>query len=118
MNTLLIFVVGALFTVGAFLMLRPHLIKFAMGLVFFTNGANLLIFSVGRLTRAVPPIIGEGDSELLVASANPLSQALILTSIVIGFGFLAFVLVLIFKASGELGGVHADVMKSNDEGDE
>jgi len=108
---ILIASLSLLFTVGAFLIMRPHLIKVAIGFILFTNGVNLLIFSAGRLTRSVPPIIKEGQSELLVPSANPLSQALILTSIVIGFGFLSFVLVLVFRAYSEFGRVNSDLIR-------
>lgn len=115
MTLLSIALVTLLFSVGAFLMMRPHLMKFAIGFVCFTNGANLLIFLAGRLTKAVPPLIPEGSSRLISESANPLSQALILTAIVIGFGFLAFVLVLTFKASSELGAIDNRAITSVDE---
>lgn len=54
------------------------------------------------MTDALPPLIPIGERDLIL-SANPLSQALILTAIVIGFGFLAFTLVLIFKTFSKTG---------------
>lgn len=115
MTTLLTIVIGLLFAVGTFLMMRPHLMKFALGLMCFTNAANLLIFSAGRLTKAVPPIIVSDSGQAPSFLANPLSQALILTAIVIGFGFLAFTLVLIFKISTDLGTVKSREVTASDE---
>lgn len=104
--------IALLFSVGTFLMMRPHIMYFAIGLVCFTNGTNLLIFNAGRLmTNAVPPIISLGEKDLTI-SANPLSQALILTAIVIGFGFLAFTLVLIFKTYTKTGTIDGRILTS------
>jgi len=101
MESLLSIAVGVLFGTGVYLMLRRNLIKFIFGFILMGNGINLLIFTVGRLTRGTPPIVPE-DSEYLDGAvitnfANPLPQALILTAIVIGFGFVAFSLVLLYR---------------------
>lgn len=113
----LISLIALLFSVGTFLMMRPHIICFAIGFVCFTNGTNLLIFNAGRLmTNAAPPIIPAGEEDLIL-SANPLSQALILTAIVIGFGFLAFTLVLIFKTFSKVGTIDGRIICGvNEEG--
>lgn len=115
MTTLMTIVIGFLFAVGTFLMMRPHLMKFALGLLCFTNAANLLIFSAGRLTKAVPPIVAGDAGRDNVVMANPLSQALILTAIVIGFGFLAFTLVLLFRVSVDVGTVESRVVTETNE---
>ncbi len=64
-----------------------------MGVFLLTHAANLAIIEAGRVTgRLFPPVLGEGKPpDQLV---DPLPQALILTAIVIGFGVLAFSLVL------------------------
>ena len=98
METLLAFVVGALFTAGVYLILRRNTFKLIMGLVLISQGANLLIFAAGGLTRAKAPVIAKDASVLTGPFADPLPQALILTAIVISFAVLAFSLVLIFRA--------------------
>ena len=48
------------------------------------------------------------------AYADPVPQALILTAIVIGFGVLAFALVLVHRANQMVGSDDLDSMKSTD----
>lgn len=95
--------VGALFTVSIYLFLSRHVIRILMGAAILGNAVNLLIFTTGRVTREVPPIIPPDLPVLETASANPLPQALILTAIVISFSFFAFLLVLGYRAFEELG---------------
>jgi len=102
METLLVVVVGAFFTVSIYLMLSKHLVRILIGVVILGNAVNLLIFTAGRLTAANPPIIGPDETTLAMASANPLPQALILTAIVISFSIFAFLLVLAFRAYQDL----------------
>ena len=101
MESLLSIAVGILFATGIYMMLRRNLIKFIFGFMLMGNGINLLIFTVGRLTRGTAPIVPEDleylDGAVIQDFANPLPQALILTAIVIGFGFVAFSLVLLYR---------------------
>lgn len=110
MEPLVAVVVGALFACGFYLMLRRNLLRFIFGLILLSNGANLLIFTAGRLTRATPPLIPE-DAEIPTAEiANALPQALVLTAIVIGFGLVAFALVLLMRSYSEWGTVDTDLL--------
>ena len=88
--------VGLFFAVGIYLILSKHIIRILLGIAIFGNAVNLMIFTAGRLTRAAPPVLGDGP--LTVAPANPLPQALLLTAIVISFSIFAFLLVLAFRA--------------------
>lgn len=108
METGLALVVGILFAAGVYLVLRRNLLKLIFGLVLLSNAVNLLIFTVGRLTRASPPLVPPGQVVPIEPFANPLPQALILTAIVIGFGLVAFALVLLYRAYESLGTVNAD----------
>jgi multicomponent Na+:H+ antiporter subunit C len=85
---------GILYAAGVYLMLRRRLAQLIVGLGLLSNGTNLLIFAAGGLTRARPPVVTEGADRLLPPYADPVPQALVLTAIVIGFGLLAFLLVL------------------------
>lgn len=96
-------VVGMLFAMAVYLLLRRNLAKLALGLILLSNAANLLIFSAGGLTRGKPPLVAEGARQLGEGHADPLPQALILTAIVISFGVLAFFLSLLRTAYQRLG---------------
>ena len=98
METIFAFVIGAIFTAAFFLILRRNTFRVIMGLALLSQGANLLIFTCGGLTRAQSPVIPKNAGELLPPFADPLPQALILTAIVISFGVLAYALVLLYKA--------------------
>jgi multicomponent Na+:H+ antiporter subunit C len=89
---LLATVAGVLYATGLYLMLRRRLAQLIIGLSLLSNGSNILILSAAGVTRAKPPLISEGAP--LEQFADPVPQSLILTAIVIGFGVLAFSLVL------------------------
>mgnify|MGYP001115176008 CR=1 FL=1 len=94
MTVLLSIVTGFLFATGLYMMLRRSLTKMLLGLLLLANAANLLIFVAANPVKGRSPLVAEGASALEQSAANPLPQALILTAIVIGFGVLAFAVVL------------------------
>ncbi|MFO7179850.1 MAG: NADH-quinone oxidoreductase subunit K [Pseudomonadota bacterium] len=94
MELLLAITAGSLYAAGLYLLLRPRLAQLIIGLGLLTNGTNILIFVSGGLTRAIPPVLPEGQPSLEPPFADPVPQSLILTAIVIGFGVLAFALLL------------------------
>ncbi len=111
MESVLAFVVGAMVAASVYLMLRRRLLNFLFGLVLISNAVNLLIFASGRLTRGRPALIPEDAGGAAQVLANALSQALILTAIVIGFGLMAFVLVLIYRAYRVFDTIDAEAMR-------
>jgi multicomponent Na+:H+ antiporter subunit C len=113
-ETILAFVIGGLYAAGLYLMMQRSLVKLVIGLALLSNGANLLIFTAAGLTRARPPLIPVGASYLTEPFADPLPQALILTAIVIGFGVLAFTLVLVHRVYQTVGTDNLDEMKVTD----
>lgn len=113
METILAVVVGVLFAGAVYLMLRRNLLKFIFGFVLMSNAVNLLIFTAGRLTRASAPVIPPGAEAPLEVVANPLPQALVLTAIVIGFGFTAFSLVLLYRSYQATGTVDTDILREH-----
>ena len=98
MELLLALVVGILYASGIYMMLRRSLVKLIIGLILLGNGANLLIFLLGRITKGAPAIIGPDEKILGEIYADQIPQALILTAIVISFGLQAFAIVLIKRA--------------------
>jgi multicomponent Na+:H+ antiporter subunit C len=111
METALSVVVGIFFVISIYLMLSKHIIRILLGVAVLGNAVNLLIFTAGRVTREVPPIIPDGLLVPEKAVANPLPQALILTAIVISFSFFAFLMVLAYRAYQELGTDDTDEMR-------
>jgi multicomponent Na+:H+ antiporter subunit C len=103
--------VGLFFAVAVYLLLSKHSVRMLLGVAILGNAVNLLLFTTGRLTREVPPIMGEGMATLPPGAANPLPQALILTAIVISFSFFAFLLVLTYRAYQALGTDNTDDMR-------
>ena len=103
MEILLALVVGALYAAGLYLMMRRSIVKLILGLALLGHAANLLIFTIGRLSHNPPPLIPEGAKQLAGSYVDPLPQALILTAIVIGFGVQAFALVLLKRVYKTLG---------------
>ena len=109
MHTLLALLIGLLFAAGIYLLLRRHLLKLVFGLVLLGNAVNLLVFTMGRVDNTQPPLIPDGEVALTGAFANPLPQALVLTAIVIGFGLVAFALVLLYRSRETLD--HVDTLR-------
>ena len=114
MEILLAFVVGGLYAAGLYMLMRRSIVKLIIGLALLGHAANLLIFTVGRLTRGQPPLVALGDTQLVEPFGDPLPQALILTAIVIGFGVQAFALVLIKRTYQTTGTDDLDEMKTTD----
>lgn len=94
-------VVGILFAVAIFLLLRDSLVDHVFGLVVLSHAANLLVFGAGRLRLGSPPILDADGSNAMRAPtdamADPLPQALVLTAIVIGFGVVSFATLLVAR---------------------
>lgn len=114
MELLLALVIGSLYAGGIYMLLRRSLPKLVVGLILLSNGANLLIFSAAGVTRGKAPLIPAGADSLLGGEADPLPQALVLTAIVIGFGLLAFTLVLLKRVAATTVSGDVDELRSTE----
>jgi multicomponent Na+:H+ antiporter subunit C len=112
MESILAVVVGALFAVGTYLILRRSIVKLLLGLMLMAHGTNLLLFTLSGLRRGAPPLVRLQDSQEVYA--DPLPQALILTAIVIGFSLNAFTLVLAYRADQVAGSDDLKSMETTD----
>jgi multicomponent Na+:H+ antiporter subunit C len=108
MESIMILLVGLMTGVSVWLMLGGNLLNFLLGFGLLGNAVNLAIFTAGRLTFGAPPFVMEGQKAPVGEVANALPQALILTAIVIGFGLVAFTLVLIYRLYAVFGTIEAD----------
>src|SRR3954453_5006726 len=111
MELLLATIAGVLYASGLYLMLRRRLAQLIIGLGLLSNGSNILILSAAGVTRARPPLITAGVAADQIA--DPVPQTLILTAIVIGFGVLAFSLVLAHRVRQSTGSDDIDAITSD-----
>lgn len=86
-------VLGLLFAVGTFLVLRRDVVRVVWGVTIIGQAANVYLVTMGGLSGAAP-ILDHGASAEVT---DPLVQALVLTAIVIGFGTTSFALALTFR---------------------
>lgn len=114
MNLLLAILIGVLYAGGVYMIMRRSFVKVIIGIIFLGHAANLLIFTIGRLTKGAPAFVPD-NGVLPEVYADPLPQALILTAIVIGFGVQAFALVLFKKAYKAVDSDDLNELKSTDE---
>lgn len=115
MELLLAILIGVLYATGIYMILRRSLVKLILGVILLGNGANLLLFLVGRLKRGNPPIIPEDAHMLTEAYSDPIPQALILTAIVISFGLQAFAIITIKRVYKVVGTDDLDIIDRADE---
>ncbi|WP_339524717.1 Na+/H+ antiporter subunit C [Pseudomonas sp. EA_35y_Pfl2_R111] len=94
---------GILTASGVYLLLRARTFPVVLGLTLISYAVNLFLFAMGRLQSGVATVIGVGKEY-----ADPLTQALVLTAIVIGFAMTAFVVVLALRSVGETQTDHVD----------
>ena len=94
MEALIALVIAVLVGCGVYLLLRARTFPVILGLTLLSYAVNLFIFVMGRLANNASSVIGQGDRYV-----DPLPQALVLTAIVIGFGVLAFMMVLAYRTS-------------------
>ncbi len=94
-------VLGGLFALGTFLLLRRDVVRVVWGVALFGQAANLYLVTMGGLVGKAP--IGKFGTGGAGTVTDPLVQALVLTAIVIGFGTTAFALVLTYRVYQEHG---------------
>jgi multicomponent Na+:H+ antiporter subunit C len=93
LNLFTAFAIGLMFALGIFQLLRRNLIRVAIGLVILTNAVNMFLLTTGAYDGLVAAYYGNMAGQQI---SDPLPQALVLTAIVIGVGFFAFSLSLLY----------------------
>jgi len=78
---------------------KKNVVKIIIGVLLLDYGVNLLLVLVGYHSGGGAPILREGQSaaELAAGSADPLPQAMVLTSIVIGLGLTALMVAMAIR---------------------
>ena len=94
MSVLIAFAAAFLFASGTYLLMQRRLSRILIGVGLVGHGSNILLLTSGG-GRGIAPVIGTADPSEF---ADPLPQALALTSIVITFGVTAFLLALGYRS--------------------
>jgi multicomponent Na+:H+ antiporter subunit C len=85
---------AVLFGVGTYLVLQRKLSRIIIGLALISHGANVLLLASGR--RGLAPLLPDGPVDV-DRYADPLPQAMALTTIVITFGVTALLLAMAYR---------------------
>ncbi|MCG8528963.1 MAG: NADH-quinone oxidoreductase subunit K [Opitutales bacterium] len=94
--------IGILFAGGIYGILRRSMVRVIVGIILLSQSINLLVFFSGGANRGKPAIMDGETAPSFSTMADPLPQALVLTAIVIGFGLIAFVIVLFQRVFSRL----------------
>ena len=97
---ILYFLSMVLFVMGLYcLVAKKNIIKKIIGIVIIEYSINLFLVLVGYRSGGIAPILLKGmqTEELVQKGVDPLPQALVLTSIVIGLGTLALMVALCLR---------------------
>ncbi|RDW17378.1 Na(+)/H(+) antiporter subunit C [Oceanobacillus chungangensis] len=110
METLITILAGVLVTVATYFLLSKSVIRVILGTAILSHAAHLMIMTMGGLKGGVVPLL---DGEEQGPYVDALPQALILTSIVIGFAVTALSLVLAYRTYQETGTDNLDELRGN-----
>ena len=87
----------AVFIVGIYAVVaKKNIIKIIIGLLLIDYSVNMLLVLIGYRSGGGAPILqkGQAAAEFAAASVDPLPQAMVLTSIVIGLGITALMVAM------------------------
>jgi multicomponent Na+:H+ antiporter subunit C len=92
---------------------KKNLIKIILGVAILDYALNLLLVLVGYRTGGRAPILPPGGSvaELAQTGVDPLPQALVLTSIVIGLGITALMVAMALRLHEKYGTFDVEAMR-------
>jgi len=94
MDLLKALVIGAMFGIGVFQLLRRNVIRSAIGLIILSNAVNLFLLATGAYQGAVAAY-----ANVTGQRSDALPQALVLTAIVISMACFSLVLALLYVLS-------------------
>lgn len=104
--------IAAAVSAGVYLSLSRDVLRCVVGVSLIAAAANLVVFASGGVGAALPPVIPEGLTELDLAAAAPLPQALALTAIVIGFSLTCFSLIVVLAIKQRTGSSNAHDLRA------
>jgi multicomponent Na+:H+ antiporter subunit C len=109
--------IAVLFAAGTYMILRPNLIRLAMGFGLYSNATNLLLITIGGYTRTSgAPFVGK-DPQSAAGLMDPLPPDIILTAIVISFAVGALTLIICYRVYQDHGTDDPQRLPTDDEYD-
>jgi multicomponent Na+:H+ antiporter subunit C len=109
--------IAVLYAAGTYMILRPNLIRLAMGFGLYSNATNLLLITVGGYTRTSgAPFVGKSPQSA-VGLMDPLPPDIILTAIVISFAVGALMLIVCYRVYQDHGTDDPQGLPTDDEDD-
>jgi multicomponent Na+:H+ antiporter subunit C len=88
----------AVFVIGLYCALtKKNIIKIVIGLTLMEYSVNLFLIMLGYKNNGIAPIKTRGIIDFLERAVDPLPQALVLTSIVIGLGVTAMAIAICIR---------------------
>ena len=92
---------------------KKNVIKIIIGVLILDYAVNLILVLVGYRSGGEAPILGEGQSaaELAAKAVDPLPQAMVLTSIVIGLGLTALMVAMALRLYEKYGSFDTNQMR-------
>ncbi|MFO7900800.1 MAG: NADH-quinone oxidoreductase subunit K [Planctomycetota bacterium] len=92
---------------------KKNVVKIIVGVLLLDYAVNLFLVLVGYRSGGTAPILGEGETgaELAARAVDPLPQAMVLTSIVIGLGLTALMVAIAIRLYEKYGTFDADEMR-------
>jgi multicomponent Na+:H+ antiporter subunit C len=109
--------IAVLYATGTYMILRPNLIRLAMGFGLYSNATNLLLITIGGYTRTSgAPFVGK-DPQSAVGLMDPLPPDIILTAIVISFAVGALTLIICYRVYLDHGTDNPERLPTEDEHD-
>lgn len=100
-------IIGTLFGIAIFQILRRNLIRSVIGLIILSNAINLFLLSIGAYDAVRAAYV----TEVAGQRSDALPQALILTAIVISMGGISFILGLLYVISARYKTSDSDEVK-------
>ena len=93
------------------LLTQKNVIRLVVALNIFDIGINIFIISIGYIRDGLAPILTSQENTSALLYVDPLPQALVLTSIVIGVGITALALALVRLMHKKYGTYELDEME-------
>jgi multicomponent Na+:H+ antiporter subunit C len=92
---------------------KKNLIKIILGAAILDYAMNMLLVLVGYRSGGVAPILSArgGPADVVSVAVDPLPQALVLTSIVIGLGITALMVAMALRLYEKYGTFDVDAMR-------
>jgi multicomponent Na+:H+ antiporter subunit C len=94
--------------------INRNIMKIVLSLLIMEHGVHLLLIMIGYRNGGNPPIMEQGMTTAMFAgnAVDPIPQALVLTSIVIGLGVLAMLVALCIRLYERYRTFDVDKMRS------